>query len=253
MLRLRGDDWINANPDAGVDGYCDSAATAITTQLEAFSVFDTVTVASTMPNSGNYQECEWQVTFVSSIGNLEQLEVQSYNYVTKSTGTFGSSSVASDDTVTVTTNTDGSDDAIKAALEELAGIGTVTVTSGTSVNTACTWTITFDTNAGTGMSSTLQVQLDDTAGSTGSGGYGSSDTISDNLGTSVTGAISQVQASTSSTIGGNFALGSVAPTDYMPYDVDASTMKDTLEALDTIGSVEVSVGSADETMATLGR
>ena len=55
-------DWINANPDAGVSGYCDSAATAISTQLEAFSVFDTVAVTYTTPNNGDYQECEWQGT-----------------------------------------------------------------------------------------------------------------------------------------------------------------------------------------------
>jgi hypothetical protein len=235
--------------------------TPIKNALEGFDVFDTIEVGST--ENAN-QGCSWDVTFTSSIGNLALLEVQAYNYVTKSTGTYGSSSSASDDLVKVEVSKEGTDDVIKAALEGLSTVGTVTVTAVDLDDDAsngvdspddrlgCTWKVTFDTNAGDSLTEKLQMRLYDTALAVGSestwDGDNDNTVLTDSSGSDViTATISQDQASTSEVIGGTFALEfRGARTEYMSYDVAEATLKTKLEALDTIGEVTVSRSSGDE-------
>jgi len=89
------------------------------------------------------------IAFVSSIGNIDQLKVQSRNTQSGVTGKLAYSTTSDDDTVTAATLTEGRKDDIKAQLELLDVVGTVTVSSNLiSAKGECTWHVTFDTNAG---------------------------------------------------------------------------------------------------------
>jgi len=183
------------------------------------------------------------VTFTSSIGNLNELTVQAYNYVTKGTGLYGASSVSSDDTVSVVTTVNGSKDAIKAALELLPNVGTVTVSQSAYSPTGqiCSWEISFDTNAGD--LELLKMSIYDTA----QGGIAASAVGSVTTFNTITGTVTETKKGTSVVIGGNFALEfDGARTIYLPYNCTARTMKFALESLDTIGQVDVSRSSVDE-------
>jgi hypothetical protein len=216
--------WISANPNA--NGDCSVAAVSIETQLENMTYFDDVFV--TAVSTGISQGCVWTVDFISTIGDLQQLTVQSMNTVTGSTGSIGVFSNAGDDTVTTATITDGVKDAIKAQLELLDTIGTVTVTaSDMSPAGECTWTVTFDTNAG--EQPLLQA-------------FTSESTHPD-----ITVSTAQVQASTSEVLGGFYALSfRNKRTVYIPYDSSARQVESALEALDTIGDVTVERSLMDE-------
>ena len=145
--------WIDANP-ASNPGSCSTVAATIKSSLVAFTFFYDLTV-NFVSVSATYG-CTWTVSFTSSIGDINQLKVQSRNTNTGAIGSLGYSSVAGDDTVSTATSTQGSKDAIKMALEAMSSIGAVTVSADTTTTTStslgeCTWLVTFDTNAGSAL------------------------------------------------------------------------------------------------------
>lgn len=111
-------EWIAANPRS--NGDCSIATNRIKFALQNLSYFDEVSVYGT--STGTSQGCVWTVDFLSSIGDLDQLRVQSKNDVSGSLGGFGVLSNAGDDTITTKTLQDGEKDAIKAQLELLSVI-----------------------------------------------------------------------------------------------------------------------------------
>lgn len=228
--------WINANPKGMTE--CSTSATEIQNALQELSVFHTVSVSQV---AGLYQTCEWTISFVSSIGNIDPLIIQARNQITGASGSYGSSSHAGDDSIAVVPLIDGQKDAIKGALELLNGvIGVVTVTPVHAVQDslgACSWRVTFDSNAGDLTS--MQVVL---TGNNFTSSLGSSTSL---LGVTVD--ISEIIDGTSSVIGGNFALSfRGARTYYLPYDASARDVQVALESLPTIGLVSVSQSAPDE-------
>ena len=243
MMRLRYRDevtpLINVNPSGSGD--CSVTATAITAALENLSVFDVVEVTGESSGSTLLQsECLWTIRFISSIGDIDQLQVQAYNSATGAYGIYGQQSTAGEDTLTTATVTQGEKDSIKAALEMLAAIGSVTVKpvgiNGGSQGT-CSWRVTFDTNIGD--LSLLDVNVFDsryTALQSTSGLISSPVSTSNGITVSVT----EVVPGTGSSIAGNFVLSfRGARTIYMPYNVSAYDLSNALESLDTIGRVNV--------------
>jgi hypothetical protein len=225
---------------------CTSAASKIAAALEELSAFDSVSVSGSTVDSSK-MTCKWKVTFTSSIGDIDQLQVQSYNSISGSYGSYGYSSTAGSDTVTTATVVTGQKDAIKAALEELSNVGTVTVTPTSEYadsSGACSWRVTFDTKAGDLplLKAAVYDASVNTSVNTSTLTFATSST---NKGVTVT--ISESQDGTSSAISGNFSLTfRGARTYYLPYDADAREVEQALEALDTISDVEVYRSSADE-------
>jgi len=226
--------WIDLNSNADID--CSDTASEIKTQLETLHEFDQVGVSWSSISAA--QDCEFTVDFLSSIGDIFPLKVQVQNTDTGAKGIISSSSVANDDTVTIVTVRDGQKDAIKAGLEQLSTVGTVTVTAETATQTPdgeCAWEVVFDTAAGD-----LEL-LTATVGNHNFTNY-TSDTYE---GTKV--EVSERTAGTSEVIGGNFAVSfRDERTLYLPYDADARSLKNRLEALNSIGEVEVERSPADE-------
>ena len=233
--------FINANPN--FDGDCSVAASAIESELEKLTYFDDVLV--TYVSTGISQGCVWTIDFVSSIGDLETLTVQCKNTLSSSMGSVDLSSVAGDDTVTTTTLTNGEKDAIKAQLELLENVGTVTVTAGDiTANGECVWRVTFDTNAGVLPLMTVAVE-DSSAVAASAAGHTTNFVASD--GNTIDVSISQLQASTSDAVGGYFAMSfRNQRTRYVPHDASAREIETALEALDTIGDVTVTRSPPDE-------
>jgi hypothetical protein len=164
--------------------------------------FDDVLV--TYLSTGGSQGCVWTIDFVSSIGDLETLTVQSKNTLSSAMGGVALASVAGDDTVTTVTVTNGEKDAIKAQLELLENIGTVTVTSGDiTANGECVWRVTFDTNAGDIPLMTVSVE-DSSSIIASTFGESTSFTAAD--GNAIDVDITQAQDCTSEAIGGYFAM-----------------------------------------------
>ncbi len=231
--------WIDANPTGSTD--CSQSALQIQNGLEEMDFFHTVSV--TGQSLSNAQDCRWTVSFLSSIGDLRQLQVQSRNQISGAIGNIAYTSTAGPDTITTATVANGQKDAITAALELLNNVGTVTVTavnSTQSVKGECTWLVTFDSNAGN--LPLMQAQLYAAPNSATRSSLGSSVTLN-----GVTATISEVTAGTSTVIAGNFALSFRGDrTVYVPYDADARTVQNILEDLTTIGAVDVTRSAADE-------
>lgn len=232
--------YVAANPTASTD--CSSSAAAIQTALEQLPAFFQVSVLGT--STGIAQGCVWTVIFLSSIGNVNQLQVETFNQATLAVGGLGYSSTAGDDTITTTTLIEGEKDAIKAALEQLSDVGTVTVTSvnvNQSISGECSWMVTFDTAAGSPLP-LMTASIFNTSTSNLSSPYASFSV----LGTESIN-ITEVQAATSQVLGGEFALtfeGSRSL--YLPYNATALQVQYALEELPTVGIVAVSRSSADE-------
>ena len=237
---------ISVNPSGSGD--CSVAAASISKALELFAAFDQVEVTGIRSGSTLLQSaCIWTVRFVSSIGDIDQLRVQAYNSATGASGVYGYISVAGDDTLTTKTVTNGEKDSIKAALEMLDNIGTVTVTP-MSINGGitgnCSWRVTFDTNIGNLPLMTVGVY--DSKISSGAIFNGS--TISPagtSHGTLI--KVTKLVAGTGSAISGNFVLSyRGARSIYLPYNVSTTEMKNALQMLDAIGEVEVIRSASDE-------
>lgn len=225
---------------------CATAAAAISTALEMFSVFSTVSVTGVATGSTASQSaCIWTLSFVGSIGNLDLLQVESYNSVTGSIGSLGVSSVAGDDTLQTAIMTVGQKDTIKAALEMLTNVGTVTVSaaSATPVSGTCTFLVTFDTSVGS--LTLMNVFVYDFAASPAV-------TVVPASTSSLSGimvGITRLAANqgTGAKIGGNFALSFRGVRSvYLSYDVTASALQIALQALNTIGMVDVIRSVSDE-------
>lgn len=214
-------------------GDCSVGAAAIKKELELLDgTVGTVTVSSSTTVAT--QECTWAVTFASQPGNLVQLQVTT---PTSGAGPAGSVTIG-DDTITIATLKDGSIDIIKSELEKLANVAQVTVsaTPAATPNTAqaCTWSVTFDGNAGN--LPLMEVSVDNGVSFGASKTTGGGDTV----------AIVAGQDGTSQVLGGVFALEFEGQrTGYMPFDVSAAVMKTQLEVLSTIGNVAVTRSNAD--------
>uniref|UniRef100_K3WF50 Titin n=1 Tax=Globisporangium ultimum (strain ATCC 200006 / CBS 805.95 / DAOM BR144) TaxID=431595 RepID=K3WF50_GLOUD len=221
---------IIANPALGD---CSIAAAAIKKELEALDgTVGTITVSSSATVAT--QMCTWAVTFSNQPGNLVQLQVVTPN---NGAGPAGSITIG-DDTISISTLTDGSIDIIKTELEKLANVAQVTVSASPAAtpNTAqaCTWSVTFDGNAGD--LPLMQVSVDNDATFGASKTTASGDTV----------AIVANRDGTSQVLGGVFSLEFDGQrTGYMPFDVSAVAMKNQLEALSTIGDVAITRSNAD--------
>ncbi|RHZ10616.1 hypothetical protein DYB31_002620, partial [Aphanomyces astaci] len=212
---------ILANPSAG---NCTVGGASIKAELEKLpGVVAPVTVSNVATTST--QSCQWDVTFTNNAGNLNQLTAVS--------GTIGPASAITvgDDTVTITTVQDGTVQIIKSELEKLANVASVTVTAVAGLKQTCTWSVTFDNNAGN--LALLQVAM--------GGVFGSAATSS---GTTVTAAL--VTTGTSAPLGGFFSLQFRGQTTgYLPYNIAAADMKNALELLSTVDGVSVVRSNVD--------
>jgi hypothetical protein len=242
-------DWIYANPSSD-PGNCDIPRAMIESELEkfssgSFSLFDDVVVNA--KSTGVSMGCTWTLNFVSSIGDIQLLQVESKNLQSSNYGIMGYSSTAGDDTISIVETQIGAKDAIKAALEDLDTIGTVTVhTEGSiSAKKECTWTVTFDTNAGS--LPLLQASVFHKDNETSASPFSINTQWSDYNNKAVQVLVTRVTESTSAALSGYFALtfrGS--RTGYLRYDDDAYKVERALESIDTIGDVSVTRSIADE-------
>ena len=143
-------------------GDCSVAGAKIEAELEALDAFYEVDVASSATLGSH--ECDWDVTFSTTAGNLDQLSISVSRDAAGAEDGPSSSAQAGDDTMTVATTTEGRTDIVQSELEALSTIGRVTV----SVESAgvkddgsegiewlekrrtgtCLYRVTFDTNAG---------------------------------------------------------------------------------------------------------
>lgn len=238
--------WISAYP--GESGDCSIIAQNISTRLKNdISEFSGGVVVTGVLTSAVSRTCTWTVSFVSSIGNINQLQLQAadfYNNIIQSNylGPIGITSTSGDDTISTATLVNGQKDAIKAALELLSAVGTVTVTPVASNPDSygdCSWKVTFDTAAGN--LPLMKVQLSDRF----------QPNVSATFGTTVkyqttTAKVSEIRAGTSSPIGGYFALSfDGLRSVYVPYDIDARGLQVVLEDIGNIGDIIVTRSSAD--------
>lgn len=212
-------------------GDCTAGAAAIKKELEALDgTIGTIAVSASAAVAT--QACTWLVTFTNQPGNLVGMSV-----VAPSSGAGPAASVTiDDDTIAVTTITDGSIDIIKTELEKLVNVNQVTVSATPATPRAdqtCTWSVTFDGNAGD--LPLMQVSVDSGVS------FGASKTIgSDTI------AVVPNREGTSIGLGGVFALEFDGQrTGYMPFDVTAAVMKTQLEVLSTIGTVAVTRSNVD--------
>jgi hypothetical protein len=211
-------------------GLCDVQAAAIETELEKLNAFFDVTVVTNpsphaTPNADH--SCVWDVTFDTVSGDMALLEV-TVSLGNASNGPATSATTA-DDTVAVSGVDDGNVDAIKATLESLSTVGTVTVTSAIS-GSDCTWTVTFDSNSGA-LPLIRITAVDDNGGS--------GDTVA-GVAAGATGTATQVTPSSSVGLSGEFTLEFEGQrTGYISYDATAAEVEAALDALTTIGDVAV--------------
>jgi hypothetical protein len=220
---------------------CAAAAISVSTALEMFTAFGTVSVTSDTTTSTS--ACVWTINFVSSVGSLDQLQVEAYNSVTYATGSFGTTSVAGDDTLTTAIVTVGQKGAIKAALEMLSTVGSVTVTPTTATPAAggiCIFQVTFDTNVGNlGLMNVFIYPVTTVSPTIVFGSTSASSGIMV--------GITETTPGTGTKIGGDFALSFRGVRSvYLPYDVTASALKTALQYLNTIGTVDVIRSDSDE-------
>jgi hypothetical protein len=197
-------------PNRDDNGDCSVAANAIKEELEVIGGpgFVTVTESSVVSD----HSCDWTIEFTTLSGNYPEMKLIS--------GSDGPSASVDNgfDTFSIVTDQDGTVDAIKAELERLTTIGVVTVTAGTpSADGECVWDIEFDTNPG-------DIPLLQFTKISGTGG----------------GAVVLVTEGTSEKLGGDFTLEYDGQrTKYLPYDASAEEVEVALNALVTLGNVDV--------------
>ena len=226
---------IVANPS---NGDCSVAARDIRAELTALDAFFTVRVSNKALS--NTEGCEWSITFTSTSGNIDQLYVTGYNDGAVMGPTY--SATVGDDSLTMATTSQGDVDIIKTELEQLNGVGTVTVTVGEldQSEMRCEWSITFDSNAG----DLPQMGVANATAGKAAGPHGKTLFTSDG---GVTVETHTTQNGTSVAMGGDFALSfNGQRTGYMSYEASDLTVKTALESLSTIGSVDVTRAGPDE-------
>ena len=243
------------------------AGAKIEAELEALDAFYEVDVASSATLGSH--ECDWDVTFSTTAGNLDQLSISVSRDAAGPEDGPSSSAQAGDDTMTVATTTEGRTDIVQSELEALSTIGRVTV----SVESAgvkddgsegiewlekrrtgtCLYRVTFDTNAGDlpmiAICGDPNCAVNHRSNVDGQGVQnfqrGVFSLPYDNKNS--TANVTLVQKSTSVAVSGDFALEFRGQrTGYLPYTSSAYAVEAALEALSTIGSVAVSRTAPDE-------
>lgn len=214
------------------NGDCSVGRAAIATELTALNgIIGPVTV-STIASDAT-QSCTWAVTFTNQPGNIVEMTA----IAPTSGGSPSSLVTVGDDTIQISTVTEGSINIVKSELERLTNVAQVTVTGTPTTSGAsrvCTWSVTFDGNAGN-----LQTM---TVSATSGGTFGASSTTS---GGDTVAATANVEG-TSTVLGGIFALEFEGKrTGYMPFDASAAVIKAQLETLSTIGDVDVTQSNPD--------
>ena len=106
-------------------GDCSVAGAKIKSELEALDAFYEVAVASSATLGSH--ECDWDVTFSTTAGDLDQLSISVSRDAAGPEDGPSSSAQAGDDTMTVATTTEGRTDIVQSELEALSTIGRVTV------------------------------------------------------------------------------------------------------------------------------
>jgi hypothetical protein len=213
-------------------GDCSVGATAIAAELSAITgITGPVTVTSSAAVAT--QACTWSVTFNNQPGNLVQMTAIDASSAAGPSTTV----VIGDDTVQLSTLTEGTINIIKTELERLPNVAQVTVSATPALtpnaDKTCRWSVTFDGNAGDLPLMTVSVDVGAT--------FGASKTASDDT----VAVVSNTQG-TSAVLGGVFALQFEGQrTGYMPFDASAAVVKAQLEILSTIGNVDVTRSSAD--------
>jgi hypothetical protein len=244
---------IYANPS---DGDCTPVAASVKTELEKLAGVGTVTAAATTDETNKHSTkiCVISVTFDSLSGNRDEMTVTVGNDGPDTSATYGG------DTVAIATTADGAVDAIKSALEKLTQVGTVTVEGTVGANQDCTWLVTFDTNAGSLLPMTVSAGASAIGGTAiakpgvagGSSSISTSATVTI-LSTAgdpgvVKGTCHDGTCAVAGYLGGHFTLaykGQV--TGYMEWKSTAADVKAALEALSTVGTVDVvRTANADE-------
>jgi hypothetical protein len=216
---------------------CTAIAALIKSALEALPpVQGTAVTVSVLSATAATKECYWRVTFTGLPGNQQQLTVLA-------AGGSGPAavSVLGDDTLTVSTFANGAVSAIKYELELLQSVGTVTVTAaavGVATLQQCQWTVNFDTNTDAVPALLVAGYRTDTS-VTGAWGASAAHAI-----TSDTIAVAAVAAPAlglpSVGLGGTFALSYAGQrTVYLPFDATDTAVQTALEALPSVGLVDV--------------
>lgn len=200
-------------------GDCTVGAAAITAELSAVDgIIGPVTVTSSAAIA--MQECTWAVTFNNQPGNLVQMTV-----IDPSSAAGPSATVTiGDDTIQLSTLTEGTVDIIKMELERLPNVAQVMVSATPALtrnaDQTCTWSVTFDGNAGDLPLMTASVDGGATFGASQTTGGGDTVVVVANT------------EGTSTVLGGVFALEFEGQrTGYMPFDASAAAVKAQLETL----------------------
>jgi len=222
---------------------CATQGAAIESALELMTVFaGGVTVGASAGSS----DCDFTVTFDSIDGDMTSLLQVTGSYLSETVGPSTSSTVG-DDTISVSAVTDGSNHIIKSNLEALTTVGVVTVSDDgvTSAADGCVWTVTFGSNAGSGGFPQLEVLGYDATATTWSAAGSTANAV--NGADTDTFAVADGVSGTSSVLSGEFTLEFDGQrTGYLSYDISAANLEAALDALSTVGDVDVSRSNVDE-------
>jgi hypothetical protein len=216
---------------------CTIIAALIKSALEALPpVQGTAVTVSVLTATAATKECSWRVTFAGLSGDQQQLTVLA-------AGGSGPAavSVLGDDTLTVSTFADGTVNAVKYELELLQSVGTVTVTAaavGAAALQQCQWKVNFDTNTDTVPALLVAGYRTDTS-VTGTWGATDAHAVTSDV-IAVAAVAAPALGLPSVGLGGAFALSYAGKrTVYLPYDASDRAVQTALEALPSVGLVDV--------------
>ena len=225
----------------------------ITTRLEFLNPIQGVDVQRSGPDA--QRGYEWTITFTDVLGDVPALipvsdslsglgvltsvdevhkgtvqEIQVVDVVagSQASGNFTLSFRGLESELIQVGPTCGQSGDIEAILERLTNIGDLDVSCASNGNFGIAWTITFLTNAG----DLPDLALENDAGMSPG---------------DVNVVVTEARAGTSLVLGGKFAMEfNGQRTGYVPYNVTAEGMKNALQALSTIGTVDVARLDEDE-------
>ena len=231
----------------------DASVADITTRLQFLNNVQGVDVVRTGPDA--QRGYEWTITFTAVLGDIPALlpddasltgsapaidifevhrgTVQEIQVVDVSGGSQAGGNftllfrgLETEYIVVAATCADSGD--MEAILERLTNVGDVDVSCGANGNFGLAWTITFLTNAGDLPDLSVGFDGDMTPGDFAIG-------------------VSQTRAGTSLVLGGMFAMEFDGQrSGYLPYNATAENMKDALQVLSTVGTVDVQRSDVDE-------
>ena len=230
----------------------DASAAAITSKLEFLNNIQGVDVQRTGPDAE--RGYEWTITFTDVLGDIppllpvdtslagvgvavdvfeihrgtvQEIQVVDVSGGSQATGNFtlGFRGLVTDLHEVMDSCSDS--DSMEMTLERLTNVGDVEVSCRSNGNFGLEWTITFITNAGDLPQ--LEVVWEDMV-----------------PGDAVV-AVTTVRDGTSVALGGDFAMEFDGQrSGYLPYNATAAEMKDALQVLSTVGTVDVQRSDADE-------